>query len=185
MHRGALVRCPRLAWTGHGQALIGPDGRHWRQRPFARRRAVSAASSSLRPVYQYARVGVRGLVVAAAAAARAGAALSSSSELDPAAKGSAGPATGATAAAACAAAGRWPRGVADLRRCVADPLACGGRAAASGRAGRCCWPAGAVVYCALAQLTRSATRSLKRVVAASSDSWSGRRSRASTPGRPV
>jgi hypothetical protein len=50
MHRGALVRCPRLAWTGPGQALIGPDGRHWRQRPLARRGAVSAVSSSLRPV---------------------------------------------------------------------------------------------------------------------------------------
>ncbi len=61
---------------------------------------------------------------------------------------------------------------------------CGGRAA-SWRGAHCCWPAGAVVYCALAQVTRSVTRSPKRVAAASSDSWRGRRSRASTLGRPV
>jgi hypothetical protein len=60
MHSSALVRCPRLAWTGHGQSLIGPEGRHWRQRPLALRCAVSAASASLRPVYQYTREGVRG-----------------------------------------------------------------------------------------------------------------------------
>jgi hypothetical protein len=82
MHRGAVVRCPRWEWTGHGQALIGPEGRHWRQRPRARRRAVSAASSSWRPVYHYTREGVRGPEAAPAAAALAGKALSSSSELD-------------------------------------------------------------------------------------------------------
>ncbi len=87
---------------------------------------------------------MRGLVAAAAAAAWAGKALSSSSELDPAARESAGQATGATAAAACAAAGRQPLGMSNLLQCVADPLACGGRAAASWRGVRCCWPAGAV-----------------------------------------
>ncbi len=67
--------------------MIGPEGWHWRQRPLARRRAVSTVLSSLLPLYQYTRVEVRGMVAAQAAAAWARKALSSSSELDQATRG--------------------------------------------------------------------------------------------------
>jgi hypothetical protein len=79
MHSGALVRCPQFVCTGHGLpvALIGPEGRHLRQRPppgAAPRRfgkAVSSESSGM-PVYQYTLEGVLELRAAPAAAALAG-----------------------------------------------------------------------------------------------------------------
>jgi hypothetical protein len=63
--------------------------------------AVSAVSSSLRPVYQYAREGVRGLAGGGRVGGEGVVLLVRGSELDPVARGSSGPATGATAAAAC------------------------------------------------------------------------------------
>jgi hypothetical protein len=157
MHRGALVCCPRLAWTGHGQALIGLEGGHWRPRRFG---CVGLPEARI-PVRQGRGAGA-GSGASGSRVDREGVVL-----IVRAGSGDRGvgwPSDGASAAAACGG-DPWVRqtgvGAGRTRWLVGEER----RPPVKG--GRCCWPAGAVMYCALAQVTRL----LKRVVAAPSDSW--------------